>query len=47
MERCRPTTFFSSALRITGTIRPFFERHGDADIDFVVIDDVGAFDAKR
>ena len=23
MERCRPTTFFSSALRITGTIRPF------------------------
>jgi hypothetical protein len=46
MERCSPTTFFSSALRITGTISPFLQRHRDPDIDFVVIDDVGAFDGS-
>ena len=46
MERCSPTTFFSSALRMTGTIKPFSSATAIPILISLMVDDVRAFDGS-
>ena len=46
MERCRPDDVFLVGVANHRHDQSIFQRHRDADIDFVVIDDVVAFDGR-